>query len=245
MREMHKWKDKVELNLDNRQIFFLFFGLSVVGCFVFALGVMVGRRVEVGPGGEVAALSADSLSILDGHGEKQAELSFQEGLKASSMDSIPPTRDLEAEAAAEALAAEPQPEAGAPIAAAMVAAEPAPKPAPAAAPSPVEKPAKKKPAAKKPAAKTTLASSAKPSADAAGPRKFTLQMKAFSKREEADAFAARLKSKGHAARVESQEVKGRLWHRVRVGSFDTWTEGLAAKDQFESSEKTIAYVVRK
>ncbi|MBV1858307.1 MAG: hypothetical protein KUG77_07835, partial [Nannocystaceae bacterium] len=101
MREMHKWKDKVELNLDNRQIFFLFFGLSVVGCFVFALGVMVGRRVEVGPGGEVAALSADSLSILDGHSEVETELSFQQGLKTSDIDDVPPTRDLEAEAAAE------------------------------------------------------------------------------------------------------------------------------------------------
>ena len=55
MREMHKWKDKVELSLDNRQIFFLFFGLSVVGCFVFALGVMVGRRVDWNPEGQVAA----------------------------------------------------------------------------------------------------------------------------------------------------------------------------------------------
>ena len=64
MREMHKWKDKVEFSLDNRQIFFLFFGLSVVGCFVFALGVMVGRRVNFEPAGEVAALSGESLALL-------------------------------------------------------------------------------------------------------------------------------------------------------------------------------------
>ena len=67
MREMHKWKDKVELSLDNRQIFFLFFGLSVVGCFVFALGVMVGRRVDFDtvaaaedPPGGLALLDADA-----------------------------------------------------------------------------------------------------------------------------------------------------------------------------------------
>ena len=41
-------KDKVEFSLDNRQIFFLFFGLSVVGCFVFAMGVMVGKRGGLG-----------------------------------------------------------------------------------------------------------------------------------------------------------------------------------------------------
>ena len=49
MREMHKWKDKVELSLDNRQIFFLFFGLSVVGCFVFALGVITYRALTGRP----------------------------------------------------------------------------------------------------------------------------------------------------------------------------------------------------
>lgn len=243
MREMHKWKDKVELNLDNRQIFFLFFGLSVVGCFVFALGVMVGRRVEVGPGGEVAALSADSLSILDGHGEVETELSFQQGLKTSDIDAVPPTRDLEAEAAAEEAEAMGIPTAA--IAQAEPAPEPAPKtaePKPAAAPTPV----KPKPAAKPSKKPTALASSNKSAAsDKPGARKFTLQMKAFAKREQADAFAAELNAKGHAVRVESQEVKGRLWHRVRAGSFDTWAAGIEAKENFESKEKIIAYVVRK
>ncbi len=248
MREMHKWKDKVELNLDNRQIFFLFFGLSVVGCFVFALGVMVGRRVEVGPSGEVAALSADSLSILDGHGEAATHLSFQQGLKTSEMDAVPPTRDLEAEALAaqaEALDQDTTPEAA-----------PTPKTAPKAAPKPEPKPEPKavetkaaaKPSPKKPAPAepTALASSGKSSKSSAGDgRTFTLQMKAFAQRDQAEAFAADLKAKGHAVRVESQEVKGRLWHRVRAGSFDTWAEGIAAKENFESKEKIIAYVVRK
>jgi cell division septation protein DedD len=241
---MHKWKDKVELNLDNRQIFFLFFGLSVVGCFVFALGVMVGRRVEVGPSGEVAALSADSLSILDGHGEVETELSFQQGLKTSNIDEVPPTRDLEAEKAAEEAAA-------IPAAAIGGAEEPAPAPAPEAPKAEPEAP-KAKPAAPKaepkkaPAKPTALASSNKSAAKPQpGIRKFTLQMKAFAKKEQAESFAAELNAKGHGARVESQEVKGRLWHRVRVGSFDTWAEGIEAKEAFESREKIIAYVVRK
>ncbi len=246
MREMHKWKDKVELNLDNRQIFFLFFGLSVVGCFVFALGVMVGRRVEVGPGGEVAALSADSLSILDGHGEVETELSFQQGLKTSQMGDIPSTRNLKAEAEAEAQDAE-----GSAIEAAAVAqVEPAPEAAPKAVkPKPAAKPeAAPQPKAQPKAKPTALVSSNAATAtatDTGGTRKFTLQMKAFAKREEADAFAAELSAKGHSVRVESEEVKGRLWHRVRAGSFDTWAAGIEAKENFESKEKIIAYVVRK
>ena len=249
MREMHKWKDKVELNLDNRQIFFLFFGLSVVGCFVFALGVMVGRRVEVGPTGEVAALSADSLSILDGHGEVETQLSFQEGLKTSEIESVPPTRtlDLEPEPEVEApeAAATPTPapaaEAGLPTAA-IAQADPAPKPAPVDKKKPQSKP---KAQPKKAPTKSTLARGSKSKPSVVAGRKFTLQMKAFAKREQAEAFAAQLNTKGHGARVESQEVKGRLWHRVRVGSFDSWAEGIAAKEAFESKEKIIAYVVRK
>lgn len=243
MREMHKWKDKVELNLDNRQIFFLFFGLSVVGCFVFALGVMVGRRVEVGPSGEVAALSADSLSILDGHGEVETQLSFQQGLKTSTIDEVPPTRDLEAEKAAEEAAAIPAAAIGGAEQPAAAPAAAAPKAEPKEAPA---KPAAKAEPKKKPAKPTALASSNKTAAKPQpGIRKFTLQMKAFAKKEQAEAFAADLNAKGHGARVESQEVKGRLWHRVRVGSFDTWAEGIEAKEAFESKERIIAYVVRK
>ena len=40
------------------------------------------------------------------------------------------------------------------------------------------------------------------------------------------------------------EIKGRIWHRVRMGEFDNWEDGLAAKNDFEKSEKMIAYVVR-
>lgn len=231
MREMHKWKDKVELSLDNRQIFFLFFGLSVVGCFVFALGVMVGRRVDWNPEGEVAALSGDSLSLL---GEQQTPgepLSFKDGLDEPATDEVPPTRDpsepprdedeVKAEKAALAAAAEGQAKPTKPA-----------KPVPVASPSvPTD---------------STLAnaSSMAPTKPSDG-KTFTLQMKAFSRAEEAEAFASKLRANGHQVRVEAHEVKGRIWHRVRLGSFDNWADGLAAKEDFERREKIIAYVVRK
>ena len=46
LRDMERWKDRVELSLDNRQVFFLFFGSAVAACLIFALGVMVGKRLE-------------------------------------------------------------------------------------------------------------------------------------------------------------------------------------------------------
>jgi hypothetical protein len=44
-REAELYKDKIEVSLDGRQIFYLFFGGSVIVGLVFVLGVMVGRRV--------------------------------------------------------------------------------------------------------------------------------------------------------------------------------------------------------
>jgi cell division protein FtsN len=239
MREMDKWKDKVELSLDNRQIFFLFFGLSVVGCFVFALGVMVGRRVDFGPEGQVAALAGDSLAMFEDDAQEHGELSFKQGLSEPAHVGLPETRDpddLEKEPADPT----PQPE--------KAKAEPAAKPA---------APEKAKAAPKTPKASDTVLSAGtsgpKTSAAAPAPRKaetadaaqqFTLQMKAFAKKEEAEAFAAPLRSNGHPVRVEEHEIKGRVWHRVRVGQFENWQDGLAAKDAFEAQEKIIAYVVR-
>ncbi len=229
MREMHKWKDKVELSLDNRQIFFVFFGLSVVGCFVFALGVMVGRRVEWSPEGEVAALSGDSLALLSEEDAPGEPLTFKEGLSDPATGQVPATRDPsepprdEDEVKAEKAAA----------AEGASAAPGQPKTVPVASPA--------VPAADPTLAKASTKASAVPMPD---PKKFTLQMKAFSRVEEADAFATKLRSNGHDVRIEAHEVKGRIWHRVRMGSFDSWADGLAAKQDFEQSEKLIAYVVR-
>jgi cell division septation protein DedD len=215
MREMHKWKDKIELSLDNRQIFFLFFGLSVVGCFVFALGVMTGRRVDWEPEGEVAALAEPSLAAL----EADLGLTFPDGLGESMAGTLPPTRDPDVPPRREGDAAAVPPAAAVPVAAAQNAPE-APAPTLAAA----------APTAESPAPRT-------------GPRVFTLQMKAFSRADEAEAFADKLRRNGRDVRVEPADIRGRTWHRVRLGRFSDWNEALAAKTEFEKAEHVIAYVV--
>ncbi len=221
MREMHKWKDKVELSLDNRQIFFLFFGLSVVGCFVFALGVMVGRRVDFDTVAEADA-PPRGLALLDADAAEPT--SYVAGLRGDGPDALLPTEVADA----------PSTPAATDDAAGDTPALPAAKP---------RKPAATKPdAAKTPVAGATMASTTAVAAD--GSRKFTLQMKAFAKAEEAEAFAAPIRANGHEVRVEAHEIKGRVWHRVRMGEFDNWEDGLAAKGEFEKAEKTIAYVVR-
>lgn len=227
MREMHKWKDKVELSLDNRQIFFLFFGLSVVGCFVFALGVMVGRRVDF----DTVAQADDEpagLALLD------ADATEPPGYVAALRgDAEPPPMEPMADAAPAVDAAPPAD------------AEPAKPGSKTKAPSKADAPKAPvgKPDAAAAAAAAPTMAAGKPAAADIG-RKFTLQMKAFAKPDEAEVFAAPLRGNGHDIRVEAHEIKGRVWHRVRMGEFETWEEGLAAKGEFEKSEKTIAYVVR-
>lgn len=234
MREMHKWKDKVELSLDNRQIFFLFFGLSVIGCFVFALGIMTGRRLQWDPGQQAAALGDDSsLSLLD-ESEPQERFAFRQGLAESDAEALPPTRDPElpprdesrirAERAAEQV--EQSQAANAEVEAR------------------IEKIAEQQQKTLAQGSADAAKPEAKPEADEPkGPRRFTLQMKAFSREEDAAKLADRLRHNGHEVRVESHDVRGRTWHRVRLGAFDDWDEALAAKQAFEKAEHVIAYVV--
>ena len=86
-------KDKVEFSLDNRQIFFLFFGLSVVGCFVFAMGVMVGKRGELHELPGVAQAESSVLADDPQVAEADYNFSFKDGLQRVATDGLPATRD--------------------------------------------------------------------------------------------------------------------------------------------------------
>lgn len=232
MREMHKWKDKVELSLDNRQIFFLFFGLSVVGCFIFALGIMTGRRLEWEPSQQVASLGGQSLSMLE---EELESFEFKKGIAESSAADVPPTRDpdvpprdeKEVKEEKEALAA--------------AAKEQAKEQAKADAEDRKQVEAVKAEAEAKAAEAKKKAAEAEKKGEAN--RLFTLQMKAFSRGEDAEMLADKLRRNGHDIRVEKAIVRGREWHRVRLGVFEDWENAVTAKGEFEKSEHLIAYVV--
>ncbi len=259
-------KDKVEFTLDNRQIFFLFFGLSVVGCFVFAMGVMVGKRGELQELQEVA--QQDSIVLLDDDEPLVADagFSFKEGLERPATDGLPATRDpsvaprdeetVRAERDA-ALGSKSLKKSGStrklPAIPAPTKPAEAPKHMPplAGASEPVAEATTAPPVAaivQKPATDSVLAAVKGDTAVAAdGPKTskkgWTLQMKAFSAQEDADKLAAKLRRNGHEVRVESGEANGRMWHRVRMGQFDNWDAALAAKQAFEKNESVIAYVV--
>jgi DedD protein len=87
-REPELYKDKIEVSLDGRQIFYLFFGGAVLVGMVFVLGVMVGRRVESRSHvdqlsrHDSARTASDPLAALDGL--ESRKLSFQDALTKTS-----------------------------------------------------------------------------------------------------------------------------------------------------------------
>src|SRR5438067_144552 len=83
-REHELYKDKIEVSLYGRQIFYLFFGGAVIVGLVFVLGVMVGRRVEARGHVERAHVEAavDPLAALD-RLEGGSGLSFQGSLRGA------------------------------------------------------------------------------------------------------------------------------------------------------------------
>src|SRR5262249_6609224 len=163
VRDAERFKDKIEVSLDSRQVFFIFFGGAVIACLVFVLGVMVGKRLESRERvAHRAATSAqvDPLAALDELGaDEQAEgkgddLAFAAALAADAKKSAAP---------APAAAPTPPPK-PAPIPSAPAAAAPTP------------------PAAKEPAKDKESKESKEPKEGKEKKSKFTLQISSFQER---------------------------------------------------------------
>jgi cell division protein FtsN len=80
-----EYKDKIEVSLDGRQIFYLFFGGAVIVGVVFVVGVMVGRRVEARGHTDRAhtSASADPLAALDQLESTRPPLGFKAALSGN------------------------------------------------------------------------------------------------------------------------------------------------------------------
>jgi DedD protein len=227
VRDAERFKDKIEVSLDSRQIFFLFFGGAVVACLVFVLGVMVGRRLEQRERvAHKAATSAavDPLAALDELGADEA--------KAEEL--------LAAPAPASVAAAVPV---AAPVAAPVKPETAPPAPRPAAKPEP-PKPEPPRPEPPKSAAKPETKPDPAGAADA-GKKKYTLQISSFQERAEADALVARLTAAGYRPFVVVSVVPDKgTFFRVRMGEYASRTDAQGAKAEFEKKEHIIAYVTK-
>jgi cell division septation protein DedD len=245
--EPELYKDKIEVSLDGRQIFYLFFGGAVVACLVFVLGVMVGRRLEARAHVDRAAATSatrDPLAALDRLAEGKGEMTFPSALGNAAAPVTEVDRAIQAvaePAVAPPAAKKPDAKPEAKVEAkpeAKVEAKPEAKP-------------DAKPDADKPKKADDPAPASKPDAPAAKPPaagdkgKFTLQLSAFQSQAEAEAFLATVKGAGYKAYVVSAEVEGKgTWYRVRLGNYGSYDDAVAAKAEFERKVPKIAYVTR-
>jgi len=251
-RNAERWRDKIEVRLDNRQVFFLFFGSAVVACMLFVLGVMVGKRIE-SRGQATSPELQDPLAILDRAHTTVAgvapapapQLTFPNTLIASAARPAKPVK-----LASIAPTPKPAPVVAPPkpIAPAAVAPQPpkpiaavtiAPKPIAAVAPQPpkpIAPPAAPKAAPPAPAPKPAAATAVEAPA---GRGKFTLHLSTFASAEEAKAFAQHYPG----AFIVAGDVPGRgMTYRVRYGNFPTYKDATSAKDSFEKQHNVIALV---
>jgi cell division septation protein DedD len=250
LRDVERWKDKIEVRLDNRQVFFLFFGSALCACMLFVLGVIVGKRLESRGRAAVPEVQ-DPLAVLDrinavGPAGATAPPKPEPALTYPKALIGAPTRGRAMAAVSAAPAAAPPapvvarvstPTSKTPPLAARATPPAAPKPvATAAAPKLV--------AAAAPKLMPAAAPSKTPPAAASAPGtkgKLALQLSSFPDRGEAEAFARRFAAQG--AYVVVSEIPGKgTWYRVRVGSYSSSQEAIAAKGTFEKQTNVIAYI---
>lgn len=246
------YKDKIEVSLDGRQIFYLFFGGAVIVGLVFVLGVMVGRRVEARGHVDRASVAAtvDPLAALDrlegGNG-----LSFQGALRGNDA----PASDVEKTIAA---MQDKKPEAKKP----EVKVEPPPVVAKVEEKKPEAKVEEKKVEAPKPEAKKTEEKKVETKVEEKKPEekkpedkkpeekkaedkpRFTLQLSSFQDKAEAQNYLEAIKAAGYSAYVTEGAVDGKQYFRVRLGSYKSFDAAVEAKTEFEKVAKKIAIVTK-
>lgn len=225
-----------EIQLNGKQLVFLFMAVTVVSVVIFLCGVLVGRGVRLNgaPGPEVAEAAAglvDAPPALDPAANSSTPSTPDEKTTYSTQlesATAPPAR-LEA------------PEAPAPKREPIAAAAPASVPSsispgtPAAAASPVSAP----PKAEEPKAAESQAAPAEPD----GPG-VAVQVAAFRVRAEADALANRLIGKDYQAYVVAPPAGTPAIYRVRVGKFKERRDADRVVSRLKEEEKFDPWIVR-
>jgi cell division septation protein DedD len=245
-----------EIQLNGKQLVFLFMAATVVAVVVFLCGVMVGRGVPtraatLGDGPQQASLDPTALEGLpsssatpdsgDAPATARETLTYPELLEDPNppAETLAPAADPAASPTSRAPPTAPRtPPAVSPTTApARVPAAAAPQPAAstepiAAAPRPAPKPAPE-PAAPKPL--PAAAAVAEPAG--AG---FVVQVAAVRQREEADTIARRLTGKGYPAFVSTSGTN----FRVRVGKYEDRREAESVAGRLEREEQFKPWITR-
>jgi cell division septation protein DedD len=232
-----------EIQLNGKQLVFMFMAVTVVAVVIFLCGVMVGRGVRAPRATELAdaaieipldptaALTAPATSPADGPSRaadpsQETPLSYSDRLSATTP---PPETLKDPETVVQEMKAPvpaPAEKAVTPPAAATVR-TPTP---PAATPKP--RPAQ---------ANTTPAPVGIKEPPGGG---YVVQVAAVKERREADTIANRLKSKGFPSFVSSPSAGAARVYRVRVGKYNDRREADAVARRLEKEEQFKPWITR-
>jgi cell division septation protein DedD len=213
-----------EIQLNGKQLVFLFMAATVVSVVIFLCGVLVGRGVRAERGIEVAELSTADPAPQQA---AASPTSTPAGSDPTAASAPPAVDDLSYFNRLEG--SNPPPEqlkATAPAAAAPAAGKRAPAQRAATAPPPVNAPA--------PAAATN-----EPQGTG-----YAVQIAALNVRSEADAIARRLATKGYAAYVLDPAAGTPQIYRVRIGKFGSRREAETIATKLEKEEQFKPWVTR-
>jgi DedD protein len=239
-----------EIQLNGKQLVFLFMAATVVSVVIFLCGVLVGRGVR-GTGSSVEMASMDvgpdpGVTSAPDSGAQAAAGPSSPGVSAGAGDAAQPPEELSyaerllREAPAEetlkyAPASPPgPPPAPAPAVQEPVAAQPAPSPS---------EPA---PAVPRAAAPAPAPASAAPltASDPTGPG-FAVQVSIFETRQEADRLATQLVAKGYPAFVlDPMKGAAKPIYRVRVGKYRNRKDAEEMQARLEKAEQFTPWIAR-
>ena len=217
-----------EIQLNGKQLVFLFMAATVVSVVIFLCGVLVGRGVRA----ERGSVADASLSVAAETTPQQAPAPTPEGADPTTAPPPPPVDDLSYFNRLEKTTS-PAEESKVPLTN-----ERAPAPAaekPAAAQTRVVPP---------PPAKEPVPASATPVAAAPAGQGYAVQIAALNVASEAEAIARRLTSKGYAAYVTSPATGTPQVYRVRVGKFGTRREAETVAAKLQKEEQFKPWVTR-
>jgi cell division septation protein DedD len=215
-----------EIQLNGKQLVFLFMAATVVSVVIFLCGVLVGRGVRA----ERATEAAAELSTAEPAPQQAAAPATPTPAGSD------PTAAAAAPQAVDDLSYFNRLEGSNPAPEKLKAQAPPADPAPAAKPATAQRTVTPPPAAKEPA---RAAAASEP--QGAG---YVVQVAALNIRSEADAIAKRLSAKGYAAYVLSPAAGTPQIYRVRIGTFGLRREAETMATRLEKEEQFKPWVTR-
>jgi cell division septation protein DedD len=235
-----------EIQLNGKQLVFLFMAVTVVSVVIFLCGVLVGRGVRLERAGSEPVGAQELAQGTTTPPPPPASASTSTGTPATAGETLTYAQRLnQKEPVKEPLNANSAP---APSPASVA---PAPAPAPSSAvsapaptvPPPAKGSAKDAKDVKEAAARPATPSPAPAAAEPAG-NGYAIQLTALRQRDEADAIAKRLTGKGYPAYVMAPDAGAPSVFRVRVGKFKERSEADAVAARLQKEEQFKPWVVR-